>query len=105
MRPKPNHHRYLALVRSTPAVVRAADGSGTPNSIVESSLGALVDAWVRRTLVSENYAEAIEDRDPEKDPHVAWLAGLLGGQHSVRQPAAGSKREPGRRHRAARRKP
>jgi SNF2 family DNA or RNA helicase len=85
---QPNHHRYLALVRSTPAVVRAADGSGTPNSIVESSLGALVDACVRRTLISENYAEAIEDRDPEKDPHVAWLAGLLGGQHSVRQPAA-----------------
>ncbi|MBL9141610.1 MAG: DEAD/DEAH box helicase [Phycisphaerae bacterium] len=82
------HHRYLSLVRSTPAILRAVEGAGTPNAIVEQALGEFIDAWVRRALVQENYAEAIEDRDPNSDPHVAWLAGLLGNQHHVRQPAS-----------------
>lgn len=83
-----NHHRYLTLVRSVPAVVRAAEGAGTPNSLVEQCLGALIDAWVRRELIRENYGESLEDRDPDIDAHVAWLTGLLTQQHTVRQPTA-----------------
>jgi SNF2 family DNA or RNA helicase len=83
-----NHHRYLAIVRSTPAIVRAVDGAGAPNAIVEQALGWLVDAWVRSALQAENYAEALEGRDPDRDPHVAWLTGLLGAAPEVRQPAS-----------------
>ena len=85
---QPNHHRYLALVRSTPAVVRAAEGAGTPNGIVEHCMGALMDHWVRTALLAEDYAEAISGRDPQADPHVAWLAGLLTQQCTVNQPLA-----------------
>ncbi len=83
-----NHHRYLTLVRSIPAVVRAAEGAGTPNSLVEQCLGALIDAWVRRELIRENYQDALDGRDANADAHVAWLAGLLTAQHTVSQPSS-----------------
>ncbi|MFM8784002.1 MAG: DEAD/DEAH box helicase [Phycisphaerales bacterium] len=84
----PNHARFLSLVRSVPAVVRAAEGAGAPTAVVEQSMGAFVDATVRDILEAESYADAIDGRDPDRDPHVAWLAGLLGAGCAVKQPAA-----------------
>jgi non-specific serine/threonine protein kinase len=84
----PNNARFSALVRSTPAVVRAADGAGAPAAIIEQSMGAFVDRAVRDVLEAESYSEAIDGRDPETDPHVAWLSGLLGAGTQVKQPAA-----------------
>jgi SNF2 family DNA or RNA helicase len=84
----PNHARLTSIVRATPAIVRAAEGAGAAGAVVEQSMGAFVDATVRDILEAESYAEAIDGRDPDKDPHVAWLAGLLGREHAVRQPAA-----------------
>jgi SNF2 family DNA or RNA helicase len=84
----PNHARFSALVKSTPAVVRAAEGAGAPAAIIEQSMGAFVDRAVRDVLEAESYEEAIDGRDPDADPHVAWLAGLLGAGTQVRQPAA-----------------
>ena len=84
----PNHARFTALVRSTPAVVRAAEGAGSPGTLLEQSMGAFVDCAVRDVLEAESYGEAIDGRDPDTDPHVAWLAGLLGAGTQVKQPAA-----------------
>jgi len=84
----PNHARFSALVRSVPAVVRAAEGAGSPAALLEQSMGSLVDRAMRDVLEAETYADAIDGRDPDKDPHVAWLAGLLGGGCEVKQPAS-----------------
>ncbi|MFM8697201.1 MAG: hypothetical protein ACKOF7_00810, partial [Phycisphaerales bacterium] len=62
----PNHARFLSLVRSVPAVVRAAEGAGAPTAVVEQSMGAFVDATVRDNLESESYADAIDGRDPDR---------------------------------------
>ncbi len=45
---------------------------------LESFLSACVDELCRRALIGEDVEEAIEDRDPREDDHVAWLTGLLG---------------------------
>jgi SNF2 family DNA or RNA helicase len=72
--------RLEALLASLPAVSRAANDElrGAAWPILESALVAMTDTFVRQTLVAEDYGEAIEDRDPKGDPHVAWLTGLLG---------------------------
>jgi SNF2 family DNA or RNA helicase len=73
--------RLGVLIESMPAASRAAvdDARGQPWPILESALHAMTDAYVRQVLAAENFGEAIEDRDPTGDPHVAWLAGLLNG--------------------------
>ena len=84
----PNHARFSSLVRSVPAMVRAAEGAGPATALLEQSMGAFVDSAVRDILEIESYGEAIDGRDPDRDPHVAWLAGLLGAQGTVKQPSA-----------------
>ncbi len=84
----PNHARFNSLVRATPAAVRAAEGAHAPAAVAERAMGAFTDVLLRDILVAENYAEAIDGRDPDRDPHVAWLAGLLGERCEVKQPAA-----------------
>lgn len=78
-----------ALVAGMPAIARAveecdrADGA----ALVESALASLTDAAVRAALVAENYMEALDGADREQDPHAAWLAGLLGTESRVVEPA------------------
>ncbi len=84
----PNHARFTALVRSVPAMVRAAEGAGAPAAVAEQAMGAFVDVAVRDVLESEAYGDAIDGRDPDRDPHVAWLSGLLGRGAQVEQPSS-----------------
>jgi len=58
------------------AVVDAREHAAWP--ILESFLTASVDAHARAALIAEHVHEAIEDREPAEDDHVAWLTGLLG---------------------------
>jgi SNF2 family DNA or RNA helicase len=78
--------RMSALLESMPAACRCAndESRGAAWPILEAALNAMTDAFVRSVLIAENYGEAIEDRDPKGDPHVAWLSGLLGDDHVVK---------------------
>ncbi|MCC6660975.1 MAG: DEAD/DEAH box helicase [Phycisphaerales bacterium] len=71
--------RAAALLATMPPVARAAvDEHGhQPWPILQSFLGAIVDAQCRDTLRAEVMAGAIAERDPGADPQVAWLGGLL----------------------------
>jgi SNF2 family DNA or RNA helicase len=71
--------RVVALVRAMPPSARASVDSLQHDawSVTEQFLHACVDAECRRSLVRENYGEALEDKSPDKDAHVAWLSGLL----------------------------
>jgi hypothetical protein len=84
----PNHSKFTALVRGAPALVRAAEGAGAATTLLEQSMGAFVDSSVRDIMELENYSEALDGRDPDRDPHVAWLTGLLSAEVAVRQPSA-----------------
>lgn len=68
------------LALAAPPAVRAAvdEYNHSVWPTLESYLSACVDALCRRALVQEDVEEAIEDRDPSEDDHVAWLTGLLG---------------------------
>ncbi|MDY7109560.1 MAG: DEAD/DEAH box helicase [Planctomycetota bacterium] len=81
--------RVGALLSGMPPVVRAVvdDHRGRPWSILDEALRVLTDATVRRALIAEDFIEAVEDRDAGEDPHVAWLAGLLGEGDGVDPPA------------------
>ncbi|MEM7229715.1 MAG: DEAD/DEAH box helicase [Planctomycetota bacterium] len=67
------------LVAGMPPVVRAVldRHEGHPWSILEEALSGMTDATVRSVLISDDYADALDGRDPAADPHVAWLSGLL----------------------------
>ncbi len=71
--------RVVALVRAMPPSARASVDSLQHDawSVTEQFIHACVDAECRRSLVRENYGEALEDKSPDKDAHVAWLSGLL----------------------------
>ncbi|MCE9619494.1 MAG: DEAD/DEAH box helicase [Planctomycetes bacterium] len=79
------------LLSGMPPICRAvADAhSGDGWLVLESFLNACVDSFLRQVMVVENYAEAIEDRDPTSDPHVAWLGALLGNDIEVKHLAVG----------------
>ncbi|MEI7877147.1 MAG: hypothetical protein WCI96_04400, partial [Planctomycetota bacterium] len=72
--------RLTALLSAIPASARCVDDEfrSQPWAIIEAALLGFVDAEARRVLDIESYSDAIEDRDPTADPHVAWLSGLLG---------------------------
>ena len=74
-----------ALLKAMPPIVRAVidRNQGQPWSILNEALRTFTDASVRAALRQENFIQAIEDRDPKTDPHVAWLAGLLDFTDSV----------------------
>ena len=71
--------RAAALLATMPASARAAvDGNAHQAwAVLQSFLGALVDAECRATMRAEVMVDAIAERDPAADPQVAWLAGLL----------------------------
>ncbi len=82
--------RASALAQAMPPVVRAVvdDTRHDAWTILEDFVGALVDAGCRRTLVREEMIDTIEGQDPNADPQVAWLSGLLSGANEVASPAA-----------------
>ena len=77
--------RLEALLSAIPASARAVDDEyrGQPWAIIEAALIGFIDAEVRAVLESESYGDAIDERDPSVDPHVAWLTGLLGRDGTV----------------------
>ena len=82
--------RASALCLAAPPVVRAVVDDNEHNAwaILESMVGALVDAACRRILIGEEMTDTIEGQSPEQDPQVAWLAGLLGEARAMPVPAA-----------------
>ncbi len=83
------------LLSAMPPVVRSAEDrhEGRPWSILQEALQSLVDLTVRQALIAEDYLEAIEDRDPNEDLHVAMLTGLL-SDAGGRATASGAKHRP-----------
>lgn len=77
--------RLTALLAAIPGSARCVDDEfrGQPWAIIEAALLGFVDAEARRILEAESYGDAIEDRDPSADPHVAWLTGLLSRSDTV----------------------
>ena len=77
--------RLTALLAAIPGSARCVDDElrTQPWAIIEAALLGFVDAEARRVLETESYGDAIEDRDPAGDPHVAWLSGLLGKSDTV----------------------
>ncbi|MSR41419.1 MAG: DEAD/DEAH box helicase [Phycisphaerales bacterium] len=77
--------RTDALLRSMPPVVRCCEDEcrSQPWNCLEAALVGLVDGEVRSMLVRENFSDAIDERVPETDAHVAWLTGLLGSSRTV----------------------
>jgi len=75
-----NAERLSRLLASVPGSVRAVvdETDHDPWSMLEDCLVRLTDHLCRRALIDDRMAEAIEDRDPLDDSHVAWLSGLLG---------------------------
>lgn len=82
-----------AIVASMPAIVRAVEECDRSDgaALVESALGTLTDAAVRSALEAEAYNDALADADLAKDPHAAWLAGLLGMEARVNEPSGESR--------------
>ncbi len=78
-------HKRDVLIRSMPASARAAeDGfSHDAAAIVDHYLTGVVDASCRAIFGREDLMDAVRERDPATDPQVAWLKGLLGGEHDV----------------------
>ena len=77
--------RAAHLLSSTPAVTCAIEDNGDTDAwgIVEQALREMCDSKVREILVSDDYPEAIEDRDLLADQHAAWLSGLLNGTDEI----------------------
>ncbi|MFB0986198.1 MAG: hypothetical protein QMB94_07840, partial [Phycisphaerales bacterium] len=67
-----------------PIALSTSDATATDRwTVIESALESMVDALVRRTLIGEDYLDAIEDRDAEGDRQVALLTGLLGDGRKI----------------------
>ncbi|NNF42628.1 MAG: DEAD/DEAH box helicase [Phycisphaerales bacterium] len=93
--------RVGRLIKRMPPVVRAVvdDNEGRPWPILEEALRTLTDATVRAALIADDFGDAVADRDPGEDPHVAWLAGLLDRATGIEvgpEPAAEMLRDVGR---------
>ncbi|MFM1833092.1 MAG: helicase HelZ, partial [Planctomycetota bacterium] len=74
------------LAGAMPPVAAATADLAAPDrwTVIESALEAMVDGLVRRTLIAEDFADAIDGRDPLADRQVAWLGGLLGATNEIR---------------------
>ncbi|MGV6815272.1 MAG: hypothetical protein ACWA5W_09745 [Phycisphaerales bacterium] len=71
--------RVNTLIRSMPAAARASADEHAHDawSMTTEFLSHLTDAVCRTTMIDEDMHDTIEDADPESDPQVAWLEGLL----------------------------
>ncbi len=67
------------LLRAMPPAARAADDAFAHDGlqVLQDFLSAVGDAICRAVLVREEFADAVDGRDPQSDLHVAWLTGLL----------------------------
>ena len=70
-----------ALAAAMPGEARCVDDSAGHDgwTILEGFLSGVGDALCRRVLARESMHEALDGRDPNADPQVAWLSGLLSG--------------------------
>jgi superfamily II DNA or RNA helicase len=77
--------RLTSLLAAIPASARCVEDEfrSQPWAVIEAALLGFVDGEARNVLEAESYVDAIEDRDPAADPHVAWLSGLLGRNADV----------------------
>ena len=71
--------RTSVLLQAMPTSARAVCDlfDHEPWPILADFLDQLIDASCRQALGAERMIEAIEDRDAQQDPPVAWLTGLL----------------------------
>jgi len=90
--------RLPKLVSAMPGAARAGVDSHHHHAwpVLEEALTAFTDAACRAELERESMTEAIEGRDPDADPHVGWLVGLLGEGDDVRFPMSDRPRLVGR---------
>ncbi len=77
--------RVQKLVNSTPGVARSVTDEHAHDawSMTTDFLAALTDARCRSTMIGEEMYDTVEDADPDSDPQVAWLHGLLDQTESV----------------------
>jgi SNF2 family DNA or RNA helicase len=79
-----NAKRVAALLAGMPGVARAgADQAWERWPVLDAFLCGLIDGVCRRVLTREDFLDAVRERDPAADAHVAWLRGLLGGEPKV----------------------
>jgi SNF2 family DNA or RNA helicase len=83
--------KAATLLAAMPPMCRAvADNQEADGwAVLEDFLGTCVDRFVRSVMVEESYRDALDERDPLVDPHVAWLTGLLDRGQDVPQASAG----------------
>ncbi len=81
--------RVATLLHAAPPIARAGlpDGRDEPWRLLDDALRVFTDAMVRSELIRDDFIEVVDGRDPSADPHVAWLAGLLGPDAHVDPPA------------------
>ncbi|MBX3410035.1 MAG: DEAD/DEAH box helicase [Phycisphaeraceae bacterium] len=86
-------HRIGSLARACPASARCVEDQfrHDAGAITEAFVHAVVDATCRAALTAESFADAVSERNPDADPHVAWLRGLLGLEDAL--PAKGAMRQ------------
>ena len=77
--------RVQKLVNSMPGVARAVADEHAHDawSITTDFLAAVTDARCRSTMIVEEMHDTVEDADPDSDPQVAWLLGLLDSTEDV----------------------
>jgi len=90
--------RVGLLISGMPPAARAAVDAldHQPWPVLEGFLTAVIDAECRRVMLAEQMRDAINERDPAGDGHVAWLAGLLAEGDAI--PARGPQRNEMIRH-------
>ena len=82
--------RLRRIVGAMPPAARCVvdDARHDAWAVCDSFLAGVVDAACRQRLISEDFADALTDRNPGADVHVAWLKGMLGEARTVPASAA-----------------
>ncbi len=77
--------RVNKLVRSMPGVARSVGDEHAHDawSLTTDFLAAVTDARCRATMIGEDMFDTVEGADPDRDPQVAWLYGLLDDTEEV----------------------
>ncbi|MBL4699477.1 MAG: DEAD/DEAH box helicase, partial [Phycisphaerales bacterium] len=78
-------NRVNKLIHSMPAVARASADEHAHDawSMTTDFLAGVTDARCRATMIGEEMFDTVEDADPDADPQVAWLHGLLDNTEEV----------------------